>query len=141
MEGDLTETGTFVTLFHGRLCPDDGRVSYADAGHGLTLVVRADGSVARPSSTGMPLGAWPDSTWDEGEVQLLPGDLLVSVSDGVLDLYDGTLASLDRLAERVRGCVDAQDAVDRIVSLARGQELVDDVTVLAVRREDQEDAP
>ena len=141
MEGDLTETGTFVTLFHGRLCPGDGRVSYADAGHGLTLVVRADGSVARPLSTGMPLGAWPDSTWDEGEVQLRPGDLLVSVSDGVLDLYDGTLASLDRLAERVRGCVDAQDAVDRIVSLARGQELVDDVTVLAVRREDEEDAP
>lgn len=139
MEGDLTETGTFVTLFHGRLCPDDGRVAYADAGHGLTLVVRADGGVERPTSTGMPLGAWPDSSWEEGELRLGPGDLLVSVSDGVLDLYDGTLASLDRLAELVRGSAGAQDAVDRIVALSRGHELVDDVTVLVVRREDVED--
>ena len=141
MEGDLTETGTFVTLFHGRLCPDDGLVSYADAGHGLTLVLRADGDVERPTSTGMPLGAWPDSTWEEGELRLEPGDLLVSVSDGVLDLYDGTLASLDRVADLVRDCVDAQEAVDRIVALARGHELVDDVTVLAVRRSDEGDAP
>ncbi len=136
MEGDLTECGAFVTLFHARLCPADGQVTYADAGHGLTLVLHGDGTVERPDSTGMPVGAWPDSTWDEGWFRLEPSDLLVSVSDGVLDLYDGTLASLDRLADLVRGSADAQEAVDRIVQLARGRELVDDVTVLALMRDE-----
>ena len=138
LEGDLQETGTFVTLFHGRLSPTDGRVRYADAGHGLTLVVRTDGTVERVSTTGMPLGAWPDSTWEEREIQLAPGDTLLSVSDGVLDLYDGTLAALDHVAAMARGGTAAQTVVDRIAALARRQELVDDVTALVIRRCDQQ---
>ncbi len=139
LQEDLHETGTFVTLFHARLCPDEGRLRFADAGHGLSIVVHRDGTVDRAVSTGMPLGAWPDSTWDEAELHLAPGDLLVSVSDGVLDLYDGTLSALQQLAGLVRGCDDAQTAVDRIIRLARRQELVDDVTVLVVRRSDEGD--
>lgn len=134
LEEDLQETATFVTLFHGRLSPVDGRVSYADAGHGLTVVLRADGAAERVTSTGVPLGAWPDSTWEEGELRLAPGDALVSVSDGVLDLYDGTLSALEHLAALVRRCPDAPSAVDQLIARARRQELVDDVTVLVVRR-------
>jgi serine phosphatase RsbU (regulator of sigma subunit) len=114
-------------------------VRFADAGHGLTVVVRADGTAERMLSTGLPLGAWPDSEWDELELQLGPGDALVSVSDGVLDLYDGTLTALERLVALVRSSPDAQGAVDRVVRAAGRQELVDDVTVLVVRRSDAEE--
>lgn len=131
---DLQETGTFVTLFHGRLAPDDGTIRYVDAGHGLTVVVRADGTFERMVSTGMPLGAWPDSTWDEAQVRLGPGDALVSVSDGVLELYDGTLASLDEVASVICSTGDAGRAVERLLHRARRTELTDDVTVLVVRR-------
>jgi hypothetical protein len=139
LEDDLQETSTFVTLFHARLCAADGTVRFADAGHGLTLVVRADGTAERALSTGLPLGAWPNSTWEERELHLQPGDALVSVSDGVLDLYDGTLSALEQVAALVRDCPDAQTAVDRVVRVARRQELVDDVTVLVVRRSDAEE--
>lgn len=138
LSDDLHETATFVTLFHARLDPDDGTVRFADAGHGLTAVVRRDGSAARVRSTGMPLGAWPDSTWDEGELRLAPGETLVSVSDGVLDLFDGSLSALEDVAALVRDSPDAQTAVDRVVRAARGQELVDDVTVLVVCRSEGE---
>ena len=139
LESDLQETGTFVTMFHARLCPAEGRVRFADAGHGLTVVARADGSIDRVASTGMPLGAWPGSTWEEHELHLQPGDVMVSVSDGVLDLYDGTLAALDEVAALVRGSRDAQEAVDRVVRVARRQELTDDVTVLVVCRSEGEE--
>lgn len=139
LEDDLQETGTFVTLFHARLCWADGTVRFADAGHGLTLVVRPDGTAERAASTGMPLGAWPDSTWDEADLRLEPGDVLVSVSDGVLDLFDGTLLALQQVGDLVRDCTNAQSAVDRIVDLARGQDLVDDVTVLVVRKSSAEE--
>lgn len=134
LEEDLEETGTFVTLFHGRLRPEDGTLTYADAGHGLSLVVRADGSLDRLDAAGMPLGAWPDGRWEEQTVQLVPGDTLVCVSDGVLDLYDGTLGALEQVAALVRRSRDPQDVVARIGALSRRQELADDVTALVVRR-------
>ena len=139
LEGDLEATGTFVTLFHGRLSPADGVVRFADAGHGLTVVVRADGRVERAPGTGLPLGAWPGTTWEEAEVRLELGDALVSVSDGVLDLYDGTLAALDHVAALVRDHPGAQAVVDQIVRVARRHELVDDVTALVVRRAEVEE--
>lgn len=133
---DLERTGRLVTLCHARLDPDRHELRYADAGHGLMLLVRADGSAHRPPSGGLPLGVLADQTWSEEVVQLEPGDTALAFSDGLLDLYDGTLASLEQVAEVVRDCVDAPHVVDRFTVLARRLGVrVDDVTVIAIRRE------
>jgi phosphoserine phosphatase RsbU/P len=64
-----------------------------------------------------------------------PGDTVVAFSDGLLDLYDGTLAALDRIVEVVSECGGAQEVVDRLTAMTRGAGLLDDdVTVLAIRR-------
>ena len=66
------------------------------------LLVQADGSVHRPGRGGMPLG-WPyDAEWSERSIRMAPGDVIVAFSDGVLDLYDGTLHALDEVAAVVR---------------------------------------
>ena len=50
-------------------------------------------------------------------------------------LYDGTLDSLEQIADVVRDCVDATHLVDLFTVLARRLGVrVDDVTVVAVRR-------
>lgn len=133
LESDLDEAGTFVTLFHARLDMHSGLVRYIDAGHGLSLVVRADGATERLTSLSGPLGAGLDTTWDEQTVTLAPGDTLVSVSDGVLDLVDGTLASLDGVDALVRASGSAQAVVDGLLALA-GRAATDDVTVVVVCR-------
>jgi sigma-B regulation protein RsbU (phosphoserine phosphatase) len=98
--------------------------------------VRADGTAHRPRSGGLPLGVLADQTWDESVVHLEPGDTVLAFSDGLLDLYDGTLDSLEQIAEVVRDCVDATHLIDRFTVLARRLGVrVDDVTVVAVRRE------
>lgn len=133
---DLERTGRLVTLCHARLDPDRHQLRYADAGHGLMLLVRADGSVHRPRAGGLPLGVLADQQWTEEVVDLRPGDTALAFSDGLLDLYDGTLASLGQIAEVVRDCVDATHVVDRFTVLARRLGVrVDDVTVIAIRRE------
>ena len=66
-------------------------------------------------------------------VTLAPGDTLVSVSDGVLDLFDGTLAALDEVEAIVRRSESAQDAVDTLVAMT-GRSAPDDVTAVVVRR-------
>jgi serine phosphatase RsbU (regulator of sigma subunit) len=132
---DLERTGRLVTLCHARLDPDRNELRFADAGHGLMLLVRADGTAHRPDAGGLPLGVLPDQTWTEQVVHLEPGDTVLAFSDGLLDLYDGTLDSLEQIAEVVRDCVDATHLVDRFTVLARRLGVrVDDVTAVAVRR-------
>jgi serine phosphatase RsbU (regulator of sigma subunit) len=134
LESDLEHAGAFVTLFHARLDASIGEVRYADAGHGLSLVVRAAGGVKRLATTSLPLGSGLGGGWREHSVTVLPGDTLVSMSDGVLDLYDGTLASLDEVERLARSAPSARAIVDDLLALA-GTSAPDDVTVVALRRE------
>ena len=132
---DLSQAGSFATLFHARLRASDGRILFSDAGHGLTLVIRADGTWERLSSGNMPVGLLPDSRWDSLETRLEPGDMIVSFSDGVLDLFDGTLAAIDEIGKLAVSASSATDLVDAVARLARGSSNPDDVTVLAVGRD------
>jgi stage II sporulation SpoE-like protein/GAF domain-containing protein len=131
---DLERTGTLVTAWHGRLSPRAGVLRYCDAGHGLMLVVHRDGSVRGPVSGGLPLGVFPDGEWVEASVDLRPGDTVLAFSDGLLDLYDGTLSSLDRIVAAVVDGVDVSHVIDRFAVLARRVGVRDDVTVVALRR-------
>ncbi len=132
---DLDNAGVFVTAFHSRLDMDSGVLSYVDAGHGLSIVARADGSSQRLRSTAPPLGVDPETEWQVQTVQLDPGDTLIVVSDGVLDLYDGTLHSLDNLVTLALLAQDPWEIIEAIRARARGASS-DDVTVLIVRRDD-----
>ena len=133
LEVDLEEAGSFVTLFHARLNIESGLVRYVDAGHGLSLFIRAAATTERLTFLGLPLGAGVDLTWQEQGVTLAPGDTLVSVSDGVLDLFDGTLASLDDAEKIARDSTSAQAMVDALIARA-GRNAPDDVIVIVVRR-------
>ncbi|MBX9718374.1 MAG: SpoIIE family protein phosphatase [Microbacteriaceae bacterium] len=132
---DLDNAGVFVTAFHARLDMDSGVLSYVDAGHGLSIVARADGSSQRLRSTAPPLGVDPETEWQVQTVQLDPGDTLIVVSDGVLDLYDGTLRSLDNLVTLALLAHDPWEIIEAIRARALGANS-DDVTVLLVRRDD-----
>jgi hypothetical protein len=132
---DLERAESMVTLCQARLDPRTHLLRYTDAGHGLMLRVRADGAVVRPSSGGLPIGVLPGQRWEEAEARLHPGDTVVAFSDGLLDLYDGTLAALDEVAALVRGARTAADVVNRVVRRARGTDpLPDDVALVVIRR-------
>ncbi|HEX5730789.1 GAF domain-containing SpoIIE family protein phosphatase [Microbacterium sp.] len=131
---DFTATGTFATLFHGRLDPDSGRLDYVDSGHGLALLVRADGEVERLASVGLPIGIAPDADWLCQSVHLNPGDALVAFTDGLLDLFDGTLESVPHITALARASVDADEFFGLIRRLAARGGADDDVTVLMVTR-------
>ena len=133
LEADLSSTGSFVTLFHARLNMTSGLIRYVDAGHGLSFVMRRNGEIERLSSENPPLGVGTDIAWREDSFVLNHGETLICVSDGVLDLFDGTLTALDNVAEIAKNCSSAQEIVDAIITRA-GQNADDDVTVLVLRR-------
>jgi sigma-B regulation protein RsbU (phosphoserine phosphatase) len=131
---DFSATDTFATMFHARLDLDTGVLQFADAGHGLTIVMRADGSYERIPSTGLPLGIAGDAHVLAGTAVIAPGDTLVTFTDGLLDVVDGTLESIEVVAELIRGSESAQDIVDRVTALCRSSTPTDDVSVVAVTR-------
>jgi len=135
LEDDFTETGTFATLFHARLDPGSGRLDYVDSGHGLVLLLRAGGEVERLASVGLPIGIARDAQWLSESVDLNSGDALVAFTDGLLDLFDGTLESVPHIAALARASVDADDFFGSIRRLAVTADAHDDVTVLMVTRQ------
>jgi sigma-B regulation protein RsbU (phosphoserine phosphatase) len=132
-EGAGTDV-TFTTLFHARIA-DDGTLQWADAGHGLSFIFRTAGGVERLRSVDLPLGMGLRDEWATTTGALEPGDLLISFSDGVLDLFGGRDDAIDSVAELAR--VDREPAAI-VAALARRAAEVphdDDVTVIAIRRE------
>ena len=134
---DLVENDSYLTLFHAYLEQETGELTVLDAGHGLAVIVRRDGRRERIRSTNLPLGVAFDDDWDVQTMTLEAGDRLLVFSDGVLDLFDGSLSSLDDAALIVvpeGEMLDLADAVERIAALARAGDREDDVTVVAVER-------
>jgi serine phosphatase RsbU (regulator of sigma subunit) len=131
---DLDGSGSFVTLFHARLDAASGRVGYVDAGHGLALHIGAGGVALRLPSAGPPVGAWADTQWREAELDLNPGDALVVVSDGILDIFP-SVEEFTAAVLRVTHTQPTADAVcDALLALAPAATAEDDVTAVVVRR-------
>lgn len=131
---DLAASSAFVTGFFGWADPGTGVVRYTDAGHGLALVIRADGTSEHLPTSDLPLGITDAWRWTEQRVTLAPGDLLLCFSDGLFDLLGGTPEALDVIADlaRLHPCPD--DLVGAIRAMTDDVVPVDDVTALAIRR-------
>jgi hypothetical protein len=136
LDHDLRHTDSFTTLFHGRLHAGSGTVDYVDAGHGLSLLVHADGSFDRLAHEDFPLGTGLGGSWTAHSARLDEGDTLVIFSDGVLDLFDGSFGSFSSLATLANECGTASRLVDTLTSMAEADESTDDVVVIAIRRSD-----
>ena len=140
LSDDLARTGTFVTLFHANLEMASGRLVYVDAGHGIAGLVRAGGvEVEVFGSEDLPMGINDDADWSSREVTMQPGDMLVIASDGLLDLFGDTAVVSDAF-EFCRQYGGPTELCPAVEELGRGRLSSDDVTVIALRREESADA-
>ena len=131
MMSDLQRTGTFVTYFHAVIDILASRVHYVDAGTGLTLLVRADGTTEQLTGSGMPLGIEVQEHETDSR-PLHPGDRIVLVSDGLLDIVDDQRDWVDEVDALVRASTDGPDALRRIAAVSRARVPIDDVTAVIV---------
>jgi serine phosphatase RsbU (regulator of sigma subunit) len=77
----------FVTCFCGILDPENGRFTYANAGHNPP-VQQHEGKAIDLRATGMPLGLMPGMTYEEKESELMPGDDVLFYSDGLIEAHN-----------------------------------------------------
>jgi phosphoserine phosphatase RsbU/P len=137
-----TSRHMFATLFFGVLDPASGRLTYVNGGHEAPLVVHSEGHVrAYLEATGPAVGFMADSHFSHAQVQLEPGDILVSYTDGVTEARNAerllfTEERLLRLLEQpITSAASVLERVEASVQAYIGDSTpTDDITMLAVCR-------
>jgi len=135
---DLARTGSFVTLFQGWLETASGRLSYIDAGHGIAAILRRSGEIHGLGGGDLPLGVNFDGTWTTHRVVMKHGDTLVIASDGLLDLLGEKAVAGDAFRFLAR-FGDPAEMCGEVSALAEKLPPIDDVTIVAVRRDESRD--
>lgn len=77
------EMGMFATLFFGVLNPTTGILTYINGGHEPPIIVNQGQVKQRLKPTGAAVGMMPNMKFKIQQVQLEPGDILVTYTDGV----------------------------------------------------------
>jgi phosphoserine phosphatase RsbU/P len=129
----------YATLFYGVFDRATRTLHYVNAGHPPPMVIRPDGSTMWLETGGAPVGMFPDWSYEEGAVQLDPGDLVLAYTDGVIEAAnpDGGEWGADgvRRAANESGAQDAGEMVHTIFAsldeFSRGCQ-TDDATVVAL---------
>ncbi|MDP9146116.1 MAG: SpoIIE family protein phosphatase [Acidobacteriota bacterium] len=132
----------FIALLFGIYDASGRRLTIANAGEPYPLLIR-NGSTSEIEISGMPLGLFGDTQYEEITVDLLPGDVVVCASDGITDSEDageeafGTGRFRDLLSDVVP-MDSALEIADRILTATEefsglGNASFDDRTLVVLR--------
>jgi phosphoserine phosphatase RsbU/P len=130
----------YATLFYGVFDSARCRLQYVNAGHNPPIVIRCDNSILWLETGGAPVGMFPDWKYEEGVVQLHPGDLILVYTDGAIEATNpnGDEWGLEGLRRAVAKCLTqhAEDIVHTIFTALdayTGGLQTDDLTIAALR--------
>jgi sigma-B regulation protein RsbU (phosphoserine phosphatase) len=144
-----TAPDRYSTLFWGVFDSASGILHYVNCGHVAPILCHAaggKGGLERLDVGGTPIGLLAEASFEQAEVRLAPGDLLVCVSDGFTEAANsaeemwGESALVKAVREEValgnRG-TDARQIVSHLFAavdeFAGGEEQSDDMTVVVLR--------
>jgi serine phosphatase RsbU (regulator of sigma subunit) len=139
----LSGPNRYVTAFCGLFDRKSGVVEYVNAGHLPPILCRA-GRLEQLELGGFPLGMFDEVVYELGRARLVPGDLLVIYSDGVIEAVNkaGEEFGKERLDALIQANCDGSVSALRDLLFreleAWNDDFVqeDDITILVVRRED-----
>jgi len=135
----VTDESKYATFFYAEWKAAERRLSYVNAGHYAPVLL---GSLCgrQLDEGGFPLGLFPGSEFQTGEVSLQAGDLLALYSDGLTEAAskNGEEFGEQRLQAEIEkrsgeSLAEIQAGVLEAVRKWAGDELEDDMTLLMVR--------
>jgi len=118
----------YATLFFAQLEHDSSQLRYLNAGHNPPFVIRAV-EVERLHASSYPLGMLSTAEYEEGRLEMRPGDIMLAYSDGLTEALNERgeefgVARLERLLPELRDCAP-QTIGERI--LREAEEFMGDV--------------
>jgi sigma-B regulation protein RsbU (phosphoserine phosphatase) len=134
----------YATFFYAQIEEGGRRLRFVNAGHNPPYLVRTTEAGMKTTELGAggpPLGLFPEAKYEEADLELVPGDLMVAFTDGVPEALnaEGEEFGEERLKELLHasnGC-GAEEISVRISSQVRDwmgtAEQHDDVTIVVMK--------
>src|ERR1700678_129710 len=82
---ESTPQEKYATLFLGIYDGKSHRLTYSNGGHLPPILIGRDGAVRRLEAGGTVVGLFDNMTYDEGAVEMHPGEIFLAYSDGVTE--------------------------------------------------------
>ena len=134
-----TTEDKFITLFYALVDVKRRTLQFTNAGHNAPILTRQDGTQVRLEEGGLIVGAFEESAYLQGRIDLRPGDRLVMFTDGITEAVNGEEQEFGekRLVEaslcgRQLRAEALQNSLFDIVTEFCGGEFEDDATILVV---------
>jgi serine phosphatase RsbU (regulator of sigma subunit) len=135
----------YATLFYGEFDSRTQILRYVNAGHTAPIFISAKGEVTKLSGGDLPVGMFPDATFQERRVKLPAGSSIVVYTDGVSDALN--LEGEEFGEERIMRClaslpkpIDAEGIcvylAGKVAEWANGLDRSDDTTILVLSVDD-----
>jgi sigma-B regulation protein RsbU (phosphoserine phosphatase) len=137
-----SKSGMFVTLFYGYLDAGSRTLTYVNAGHNPPLHYRAaDNTITELEATGIAMGVIGDADYEQADVHLAPGDILILYTDGITEaeneqqeMFDLSRLQETILASRSLTAKEMSAAIlDAVRKFTRGYPQSDDITLMIIR--------
>jgi sigma-B regulation protein RsbU (phosphoserine phosphatase) len=137
-----TSPEKFATFCFGLYDESRSVLKYTNAGHVPPILMRHGEPYAELGVTGTVVGAFPFSRYEEQEIELHAGDLLVAYTDGMVEPENpyGEQFGEDRLKDLLvkYAAQPSEEIIARVMESVEqwtgSTELQDDMTMLVVRR-------
>jgi len=131
----------YATFFLGVYDSGSRVLNYVNAGHNAPMVFRAGGEVVRLEAGGSVVGLMRAGSWEQGQVKLDRGDLLVAFTDGISEAMNDVDDEWgeERLIGTVRAirAGQARAILENVVKAAdafvAGTPQYDDMTLIVAR--------
>lgn len=145
---DSSTSNRFATFFFAEYDPKTRRLDYVNAGHNAPVLLRAGSKgsagacrVERLDVGGPVMGVFPQVHYDQGRIDLQPGDLLIAFTDGLSEAMTAGYEEWgeERLIQTALDCAALPpqkllaclvEAADRFTAGARQN---DDLTLVVVK--------
>jgi sigma-B regulation protein RsbU (phosphoserine phosphatase) len=124
--------------------PASGEITYINAGHNPPAVLRPQGKATRwlpPTGPAVGVGLKDDLEFREEKIQLMPGEMLLLYTDGVIEAKNdkGEFLTQKRYAELIeQPYTSLNEVIDRVKDTLKehgaGTNPYDDVTMMGIYR-------
>jgi serine phosphatase RsbU (regulator of sigma subunit) len=131
----------YVTMFYGEYDSCSGRLRYINAGHCRPIFISETGEVTALLNGDLPIGLFPEMTYQEFQVTVSKGCAIVVYSDGLTDALNskGKEFGEERLVDLCRSLPKGATAQEICAHLSQhfaewsaGVEQFDDTTILVL---------
>jgi sigma-B regulation protein RsbU (phosphoserine phosphatase) len=130
---DASQSNRYATFFYCQFDPATRKLVYTNGGHNPPVALRGGEAIALDTG-GPPVGLFRDAQYEQAEVQLETGDLLVFFTDGISEAENAANEEWGEYAlfATARAC----DGIPPVEIIARIMQAADDFAAGAPQHDD-----